>query len=72
MLRCPNGHELEAFDVPNSSWVCDICHNSVPKGDTTARCSYCNFDMCESCYITQLEGTSCHVLRELSCSYKFG
>jgi hypothetical protein len=69
MLPCPKGHELEGFIVPSDTWICDICRNSVPKGDATARCSYCNFDMCESCYTMQLEGMHyCISSKVLACT----
>jgi hypothetical protein len=56
VMFCPNGHDMVPFVVPNNSFKCDMCGDRVPRGEMTARCGCCNYDVCENCFAGEVEG----------------
>ena len=33
----------------NRDWICNICHKSFPRNESTYYCSVCDFDVCHNC-----------------------
>eukprot|EP00927_Polykrikos_kofoidii_P053524 TRINITY_DN48134_c0_g1_i1.p1 TRINITY_DN48134_c0_g1~~TRINITY_DN48134_c0_g1_i1.p1 ORF type:complete len:916 (-),score=142.11 TRINITY_DN48134_c0_g1_i1:147-2894(-) len=51
---CPANHILQAFSTPCSDYCCNTCGNAFALGVVMWACRQCDFDMCGSCFNTQV------------------
>lgn len=48
-LRCPSGHDLEAFETPMDGYKCDECGAVTTAQHLMQSCRLCEHDVCEEC-----------------------
>jgi acetoin utilization deacetylase AcuC-like enzyme len=53
---CTKGHALVHSKERDKHWACDECHSEFESWSDAPRfrCASCDFDLCESCYISHL------------------
>eukprot|EP00933_Yihiella_yeosuensis_P008309 TRINITY_DN113694_c0_g1_i1.p1 TRINITY_DN113694_c0_g1~~TRINITY_DN113694_c0_g1_i1.p1 ORF type:complete len:660 (-),score=159.18 TRINITY_DN113694_c0_g1_i1:169-2148(-) len=47
--RCPEQHELVAFETPEDGFMCSLCDREFLAGTTLWGCRPCDYDLCKSC-----------------------
>lgn len=48
-FQCPGGHQLKAFQTPDTGYWCDACGSCVPQDAVVHGCRTCVYDVCAEC-----------------------
>ena len=47
--KCPEGHDLMAFETPEEGYLCSVCECEFSMGTTLYGCRPCDYDLCRDC-----------------------